>query len=65
MVLNYVVFFVGVLAQTFIYVKTYEIKRMKTWMLFLRVWQALLVAWTTVGGGVIVLNVWTHNLDFF
>ena len=65
MVLNYVVFFVGVLAQTFIYVKTYEIKRMKTWMLFLRVWQALLVAWTTVGGAVIVLNVWTHNLDFF
>ena len=34
-------------------------------LLFLRLWQALLIAWTTVGGGVIVLNVWTHNLEFF
>ena len=63
--LNYAVFFVTVLALTFTYVKAYEIKRMKTWVLFLRVWQVLLTAWTTVAGGVVVLNVWTHNLDFF
>ena len=63
--LNYVVFFAAVLALTFTYVKAYEIKRMQTHVLFLRVWRVLLISWTTVGGGVIVLNVWTHNLKFF
>ena len=35
---NYVVFFGAVLALTFSYVKAYEIKRMQTYVLFLRVW---------------------------
>ena len=43
----------------------YDKKRITKRLLFLRLWQVLLIAWTTVGAGVIVLNVWTHNLDFF